>query len=277
VDFGFFTSDDGETLHPSTVAQSLWSETQIHGVAVSGALARGMERSFVREDLRPARWTVDLFKAASMAPTTVETEVLREGPRIALVESRLVQDGDTRARATAVWLKPTTNPDGVVWTNPDVPQPPALDLLPPMTGPDIPWFASDNPWSQDFSQHKNSGRHTNWLYCVPIVVGEETSPFQAAAAVADSTSMVVNWSDKGVEWINTDINLHLSRLPRTPEMGLRVTEWAATDGIAVGTATVFDRDGVLGVASVTALANNKRTVDFDDHFISADGERTSRV
>lgn len=267
VDFGFFTSDDGDTLTPTPVARSAWSPEQIHGVAVSGAMARAMERSFTRDDLRPARWTVDLFRPGLFESATTEVEVLREGPRIALIEVRFVQAGETKARATAVWLKATENPAGQTWVSPDIPAPPPLEATGgPLTGPNIPWFESAEPWSQDFGDHANAGRHSTFQFGVPIVAGELHTPFQSAAAVADSTSLVVNWSDKGIEWINTDISLSLSRLPRTQEVGLRAVEWTAHDGIAVGTATMFDREGIIGTSTVTCLANAKRTVDLSDRF-----------
>ena len=34
------------------------------------------------------------------------------------------------------------------------------------------------------------------------------------------------------------------------------------DGVAIGTATVFDRLGPIGTSTVTSLANAKRSVDF---------------
>lgn len=277
MDLCFFTTPDGDTLHPTDVARSLWSENQMHGVAISGALARGMERAMTRDDLRPARWTVDLFMAATMDDSTVETTVLREGSRLALVESRFMQEGQMRARATAVWLKPSEDPDGTVWRPTDLPAPPPTDIVPVMTGPDIPWFKSDVGWAQDFKVHQNSGRHQNWTYVVPIVLGEEASPFQAVAAVADATSMVCNWSDKGVQYINTDITLSLARLPRGLEIGLRAEQWTGADGIAVGVCTVHDREGVIGQSMVTALTNARRTVDFEQHDFDDEGNRTSRV
>ena len=41
----------------------------------------------------------------------------------------------------------------------------------------------------------------------------------------------------------------------------------------VGSATVFDRSGTIGVASVTALANARRPVDFEQVRYDDDGTR----
>ncbi|UUZ60068.1 hypothetical protein [Nocardioides sp. B-3] len=54
--FSFFTVD-ADLLVPTDAARSLWSADQMHGVAVSGAMARAIERAVPRDDLRPARYT----------------------------------------------------------------------------------------------------------------------------------------------------------------------------------------------------------------------------
>lgn len=73
--------------------------------------------------------------------------------------------------------------------------------------------------------------------------------------------MVTNWGAAGVEHINTDIDLALCRMPDSSRLGLRALDHLGSDGIVVGTAEVFDSTGVVGTATVTALANTRRTVD----------------
>ena len=99
---------------------------------------------------------------------------------------------------------------------------------------------------------------------MPIVLDEPVTAFQAVASIADNTSLVTNWGTDGVEYINSDISLALARRPAGVAIGLRALDHVAADGIAVGTAEVFDRLGPLGTATVTCLANALRTVDFSD-------------
>lgn len=265
TDFALFRAD-GDVLVPQDVARSLWKHDQMHGVATSGALARAAEHAVVaasRTDLRPARFTVDLFRAPSMGPCHLTSTVIREGSRLMLVETTLHQENEARARAIALFLKATENPDGHVWTSPDVPEPPPLDVAPVTDRPRVPFFFSERVgWSQNFAEHQNSGRKATWQYAIPIVVGEKSSPFQGLAGAADSTSMVCNWGDQGVQYINTDVNLAISRLPVSQEIGLAALTWHARAGIAIGTATVFDREGPIGTSTVTSLANARRSVDF---------------
>lgn len=266
----FFRTAAGDLLEPTAVAQSLWTGGQMHGVAVSGALARVLEATVAatgRQDLRPARYTVDLFRPAAMVPTLVRATIVREGPRLCLVDAELEQDGVRRARASAVFLATGETPAGAVWSPTTRHEVPPEDLVPISDAPRPPVFHSEDVgWATDFAAHQNGSRKQVWHTAVPIVEGEVPSPFQAVASVADATSMVTNWGSNGVEFINTDISLALARLPVSLEVGLVALERAEHGGIAAGCAVVFDREGVLGTAMVSSLANARRTVNFGEGF-----------
>ncbi len=270
-----FTAD-GDALVPTDLARSMWSRDQMHGVAVSGALARALEQHLVelgRTELVPTRYRVDLFKAARMRPCTVAVDEVRQGPRLCLLDATLWQ-GETRvARASCQFLLPTENPSGRAWAPSDRVAAPPLDVVPASEEPRVPFFASDSPWSQDFTGHQNAGRKRTWQTGLPVVDGERPTPFQVVAAIADATSMVVNWGTEGVQYINTDIDLALARLPEGLEIGFAAVDRVEVGGLAVGSATVFDRSGTIGVASVTALANAERPVDFEQVRYADDGTR----
>lgn len=277
MSFSFFVADDADpdVLIPQDLAQSLWSKTQMHGVAVSGAIALGLEKAAAatgRTDLQPARLTVDLFTAAKMAPSRIRTTVVREGRRLLLIDGEMVQgsgeDETVVARSSALFLLPTESPDGLVWSSDDVPQVPPLDKVPPADHPRVPFLKSDHDWSQNFADHANGGRKSIWQSAPPVLPGVveggvPQSGFVSAASVADSTSMVSNWGSKGVEFINTDITLSLSRPIQGTEMGLTARDRFEAAGIAVGSAVLIDRSGPVGLTMVTAMANAKRTVTFE--------------
>jgi hypothetical protein len=265
TEFALFRADD-EVLVPQDIARSLWKHDQMHGVATCGALARAAEHAVIaadRTDLHPARFTVDLFHAPTMGPCHFTSTAVREGSRIMLVETTLYQENEARARAIALFLRASENPAGQVWTSAEIPQPPPLDIAPETDQPRVPFFFSESVgWSQNFAEHQNSDRKMTWQSPIPVVVGEKTTAFQGLAGMADSTSMVCNWGEQGVQYINTDVNLSISRLPVSHEVGLAALTWHAHEGIAVGTATVFDREGPFGTSMVTSLANARRSVDF---------------
>jgi len=273
MDLSFFTAD-GDVLVPTELACSLWSEDQMHGVALSGALARSLEHAATelgRTDLRPARYTVDLFRAARMQPCHLRTTVVREGRRLCLVDAVLEQDSEPVARASALFLLPTGPASGEVWEPDVVLDPPPLDLAPVSDSPRVPLFSSERiGWSTSFAEHQNGDRKMTWQTGMPVIPEEKPTPFVAAASIADAASMVTNWGSNGVEHINTDITLTLARVPVGLEIGLAAADRVSRDGIAVGTVTVFDRQGRLGSAVVSSIANNLRTVDFAVHDFSGD-------
>jgi hypothetical protein len=274
MDLSFFTRGDGDVLVPTQLACSLWSDDQLHGVALSGALARSLERAVAdtgRTDLRPARYTVDLFRAARMQPCTLRSVVVREGRRLCLIDALMEQDGEPVARASGLFLRPSEPAPGEVWEPATAFDPPPLELAPVSDRPRVPLFSSERiGWSTSFAEHQNGDRKMTWQTGMPVIPEESPSPFVAAASIADAASMVTNWGSNGVEQINTDITLTLARTPVSLEIGLAATDRVSSEGIAVGTATMFDRQGRLGAVVVSSIANAKRTVDFGVHDFSDD-------
>ena len=188
--------------------------------------------------------------------------MVRQGNRLCLVDAVLEQDGEAVARASGLFLRPGEPATGAVWAPDETPEPPPVELAPETDRPRVPLFASEGVgWAPSFTDHQNAGRKSTWQVAVPVVPGERPSGFVAAGGVADVTSMLTNWGENGIEHINTDITLTLAREPHGVEIGLHAQDRVTAEGIAVGTVTVFDRDGRLGTAVVTSVANTRRTVD----------------
>ncbi|WP_375154215.1 hypothetical protein [Rhodococcus opacus] len=74
------------------------------------------------------------------------------------------------------------------------------------------------------------------------------------------TNLVTNMGTEGIGYINGDVTLALTRLPEGIELGLEADSHRACDGVAVGSATMFDRDGPLGICTVSAIENDRRTL-----------------
>jgi hypothetical protein len=268
--FDVHADGDQEVLRPTPASASNWSTEQVRGPAVSAALARATEREAADAlpEMRPVRWTVDLFRPAKMLPTTVAATTFRQGRRIGLVDAELVQNGRPVARSRALFARPSTTPDGQVWASSPEYQPPPADLR-PMPGSPRLYNSDHRGWTPHVDDHLGAAHKQTWHFPVPIVSGEEPTRFQAAAAVADVTNLVMNWGSAGVEFINADITLAISRLPNAIELGLSALDRTVNDGIAVGTAAIFDRQGQLGIATVVTLANAANKVNI--------GSRGARV
>lgn len=256
----YFTTTDGETLIPTEWAGSPWSPKQLSGPVVCGAFARALDRH-VPADFLPIRLSVDMFSPILKQPFIVDTQVMRKGSRIIVVDAEIVQEGKARARAAAVIAAVADDPRGATWHAP-------VDAL--LTPPDrvardggnVPLFRSgEQGWSTDYLSNQNALRKTIWQDQAQLVENEQSSGFVRAAMVAENTSMVCNWGSEGVGYINSDLTVALSRLPHSPDFGLLAIDQIVGAGVAVGSAYVFDRDGAFGLATVTALSNTRRQLD----------------
>lgn len=97
---------------------------------------------------------------------------------------------------------------------------------------------------------------------LPLVDGEQNSPFVAATTSGELTSLMTNWGSAGVGYINADLTVALARLPEGHAIGVEADNHISSAGLSVGVSTLFDRHGVFGTGVVTALANADRLIDY---------------
>src|SRR4051812_7664957 len=115
-DQAFFYTD-GEDLVPRPIAVGPWGST-ISGTYLGGLLGRAVEAAGGDPGLQPARLTVDLFRPAALEPLRVETGIERDGRRLRLVDAVMTQNGKIVARASALFLRRSEQPQDPVWTSP---------------------------------------------------------------------------------------------------------------------------------------------------------------
>ncbi|WP_067570387.1 acyl-CoA thioesterase domain-containing protein [Nocardia acidivorans] len=258
----YFDEVDGGFV-PTGYAASQWSAAQVVGPALCGLMARELERAHATDGFVPVRLTVDMFSAARFEHTTTPMVRVRDGKRIRVADVTVVQGGKVAARASAVLLQPSEQPPGALWRREFEPSPPALDIASPSPLPQIPLFNSDgnpNQWSSVPTEHENATRKRTWQNPIRVIAGEELSPFTRAAVVGEATSMMTNWGDAGIGFINTDMTLALSRMPEGYEIGVQADSHFSERGMAVGVATLFDRRGSFGSAMVTSVSNAARQI-----------------
>lgn len=262
---GYFRRCPGtgfEELTPLPVALSGWGGEHMRGSAVTGALARSAEDAGgARPDLRPVRFTADLQRAASMAPVSTRSTVVREGRRLLLVDSEFLQNGHTMARARTLFLpaasRMVADPP---WSPGRSPSMPPAGLW-PATDEGRLFFSEDEGWNSDAAAHRNSARKQLWCQSIPVVESESVSLFQAAATVADLTNLVTHWGTDGVRYINADVTLTLARFPDGQALGVSATGRVGAGAISVGTAEIYDHRGIFGHTAVSTILQSSRPVD----------------
>ncbi|RMI28919.1 thioesterase family protein [Nocardia stercoris] len=194
--------------------------------------------------------------------TTTPTARVRDGKRIRVADVSMLQNGTIAARASVVLLQPSAQPPGGLWQREREPRPPAPQAA-PHAAPRVPLFSSgadEDRWSDKPTEHENRGRKRTWQHPIDVVAGEELTPFARAAIVGEHASMMTNWGDAGIGFINTDLTLALSRMPEGPELGVEADSHFSDRGTAVGVTTLFDRRGSFGSAMVTSVSNAGRQI-----------------
>lgn len=248
---------EGATLTPRRSAKGGWGE-MVSGHAVGGLLGWAVEREVDDADMQPARFTVDLPRPTALAPIEVQTRVLRDGKRLKLVEASLEQQGVEVARASALFLRRCEQPPGVVWTEPvDMPPVPpddeidAASLFVRTYGWGVPLMRPARDWERE------TGAKYTWLNVAqPVVDGDPLTPFARAAMAGDVTASLANWGSAGLQFINADYTVTLSRLPEGELLGLASHTHVSHNGVASGSATLVDPYGAVGTCVAVALAHS---------------------
>lgn len=257
---GYFTTD-GDDFLPTWIARGPWGAT-VSGNYVGGLLGFAIDRDHGHDELQPTRLTVDLLRPVPMEPVRVATAVVRAGRRLVLVDAELtLESGTVVARASAVLLRRGPQPPGEVWSSPIAMPPPPPESDEPLDETSmLLWTSGRNPGvagrSFDLDEWQHDGPKFVWLRDVkPLVAGQPMTPFTRAAMAGDVASSLTHYGTAGLHFINADYTLTLSRLPEGEDIGLAALTHSSHDGVATGTAAIFDRSGPIGAAIATALAN----------------------
>ena len=252
----YFVRDENRYV-PNVIARGGWGPS-ISGHVVGGLLAWALERAVADPQLQPARLTVDLPRPTELVPIEVQTRVQHDRRRLRLVEAVLIQHGEPVARGSALFLRRGPQPDGDVWSQPV--------QMPPIPGveegghPSI--FMRTYGWgvevqNPDPEWSDNSGRKYTWLHETrPLVDSEPLTPFTRAAMAGDVTASLANWGTNGLQFINADYTLTLSRLPEGPHIGLASLTHYSNDGVATGSGVVLDHLGPVGSAVSISIAHS---------------------
>jgi hypothetical protein len=256
----FFVAD-GKDYVPTRLARGPWGPS-ISGNYVGGMLGRAVQQEVDDADLQPARLTVDLLRPVALQPLQMQSSVMRDGRRLRLVDAIMTQNDVIVARASGLFLRRSEHTTvDTVWTSPvDMPELPAE---PVMLADDVPMVF--HSYGRDpvagspgvgIKEWRHHGQKFAWMRETKFLVDDEPlSPFTRAVMAGDVTSSLTNWGTEGLQFINADYTVTLSRLPEGVYIGLAAVTHYSHAGVATGVATLFDETGPIGSGMATALAN----------------------
>ncbi len=243
-----------EGLRPVPEARSPWAPDMLHGRLLAGLAARALEHDgAVDQQFQLARLTLDMFRSPPMDPFVVSTGVVRDGRRVRAVDVSITSGDLEIARASALLVRAGRHPELTIWRAPewDVPRPEALpppdDAMAP-GGWDLRVLSPDGFWTAD--RMRLWARDT-WS----LVAGEDMSPLVRVAIASDLPNPMANAGAEGLMFINGDLTLYLARPPHTEWIGLEVAAHIGSNGVAIGSCTLYDVDGAIGTSTVSAITN----------------------
>lgn len=250
----------GEKFRATDLARGTWSAAIQHGGPVSALLVRGLERCEQRDDTRLSRVVIDLLGAVpAEGDLWVRSRLDRGGKQIELVTAEMLAlgpDGQPRpvARASG-WRLQQLDTTAVTHAAAPLPQPrsEARERNMKAQGWDrnyvhsLQWLWLTEPLAP--------GGGESWIKPVAdLVAGEAMTPLERLFAVADCANGIGSKLDIS-KWtfLNTDLAVHVFRVPVGDWIGIRAETSYGPDGIGTTIGTLFDEQSAVGAIQQSVL------------------------
>ena len=254
-----FYTRDGDGYRASGLTRGPWDPDAQHAGPPSALLAREIEACEPRDGKQVVRITLEILRPVPLGRLVPSAKVVRPGRSVELIEASL-SDGEQelmRARAWRIRIEPLVLPEGL----PKEPPPPGPEQgepgVFPVTGSEGYWTAMDYRFVR--GGFDEVGPALGWLRMrVPLVAGEQPSPLVRVMAAADSgngVSAILDWN----EWlfINTDLSVHLHRLPEGEWVCLDAVTIPEPNGIGMADTKLWDERGAIGRAVQSLLVGRR--------------------
>ncbi len=261
---GLFVAD-GDHFIPTDLTRGGWDDEHQHGSPPSALLARAVDLIPTAVPMQVVRFTVDLFRAVPLTPLKVETVIRRDGKRIQVVDAFLNADDLEVGRVSALKIRTAELPF----------EPLPLEWHPPPPPEEVPLLE----WNENFGDRGRVARFhhdaveirsvdnsfavpgpgLSWMkLLVPVIVGEEPSPFVRLATLADlSNGNSQSLDPRKWIFVNPDITLYAHRLPINEWVGMRSLARQHQTGIGMADTLVFDQEGPLGRINQAQLLDHR--------------------
>jgi hypothetical protein len=241
----------GEKFVATDMVRSTWSAAIQHGAPVSALLVRGLERCERRDDTRLSRVMVDLLGAVpAEGDLWVRSRIERPGKQIELVSAEMLangRDGKPRPVARASGWRLQTLDTTAVAHAPAPPLRPVTDAR----GSDMkkdwdPNYVHSLDWRW-LTKPLSDGPGESWIRSeVDLVKGENMTKLEQLFSVADDANGVGTKLDiRKWTFMNTDLVVHIHRVPDGEWIGIRAETNNGPDGIGTTIGTLFDERGAV--------------------------------
>lgn len=218
---------------------------------MAALVARAAESVEGGDQFDLVRISLELLRPVPLAPLWLTSAVVRPGRRVQLIDTVVEADGVEVAWSRALRIRP------------DRDQPPARPTVPEDEAPVPPWGAEPRPSTSGEVRSFHSegvemryvagaferpGPATVWIRLrVPVVEGEEPTPWQRTAAAADFGNGVGAELPFGSNlFINADLTVSVHRPPVGEWVALDARTRFGTPGIGTAESELWDETGRIG-------------------------------
>jgi len=242
---------DGNRLVPTQFAVGPWSSDALHGGPVAALAARAAESVEGGDELRLVRITLELLRPVPLTPLATASRVVRPGRRVQLIDTVIEADGVEVAWSRALRIRAVQGQPPVLPTVPEdeAPVPPSLaGRRPSHDGQPRAFHNEGVEMRYVTGAFERPGPATVWfrLRC-PVVLGEEPSPWQRAAAAADFGNGVSAELPLGSSlFINPDLTVALHRPPVGEWVCLEARTRFGAPGMGAAESALWDEEGRIG-------------------------------
>jgi hypothetical protein len=245
---------------PTIATESPWDTKAQHGGPPCALFGHVMRERYPDGGFRLARLTVEFLGTIPREDITVETEVIRDGRRIRLIEASMHAAGKRVALARA-WQIATS---GDILADAELKGAKAFDVppLPPQEPPqrflgdrDRWGYGESVDWRRVRGTYRGTGYAQAWMRPrIPLVAGQEIHPLDRVLVVADSANGVSARLDAR-DWlfIPPAVTITLHRYPAGDWVLLSARSDLADDGIGSTSCTLSDTSGPLGTVTQPLL------------------------
>ncbi|MFD4293175.1 thioesterase family protein [Rhodococcus sp. NPDC058532] len=247
--------DGTARFRPTGHTLSTWSGDMQHGSPPSALLVHALRRHQARPDTRLTRVVVEILGPVPLTEIRVRAWTERPGRRIELVVAELSAegpDGSWRAVARGTgWRLQTADTAAIAHA--------ADPAIPPRTADPSP-LPDNSFWHTGFIDSVDwnwltplgaSGLSHAWGRPTPVLVeGLPLDPIERLFLIADTANGVGSKLDPAAwTFLNTDVTVHLFRIPDGDWIGVSAETSYGPDGVAMSSGVLHDDAGP--VARVT--------------------------
>ncbi|OBK22179.1 thioesterase [Mycobacterium asiaticum] len=250
----------GEKVRATDLARGTWSAAIQHGGPVSALLTRALERCEQRDDTRLSRVVIDLLgPVPADGDLWVRSRLERGGKQIELVSAEVLAPGPDGAP------RPVARASG--WRLLQLDTQSVAHAPTPLPGPRAEAHEraiKARTWDRNYvhslewlwlTEPLTPGPGESWIKPIAdLVAGETMTPLERLFAVADCANGIGSKLDiSKYTFLNTDLAVHVFRIPQGDWIGIRAETSYGPDGIGTTIGTLFDEQSAVGAIQQSVL------------------------